>query len=444
QQETRESTFERAKASVYGELAYDYAYRYYLKFNARRDASSIFGGDQQADIFWAVGGGWNFSEEPALNGHLPFGIDYGKFRASYGVTGNSRVGVYTAAGLYDQGFSGEEYGGVFPLIVASPNNDRLGWERKRQSNFGIDLGWNDGRIGITTEYYSNLTIDGLRTFDIPYESGFATILANAVTMRNWGYEFSFRYRSGKTNKLRWSSNFNIAHNRNRLIEITQPDLPVTGTNARALIPGQDVNTLYGIPFVGINPTTGRMQHLLPSGEITEDLDEVQDPVNFVALGRSSPDFFGGWQNSLTYGAWGLTLQMNYSYGATDIIDRLTFTDGQQILINNQSVNQLDRWQQAGDITDVPQLRIDNAPVRRSSRYFYTLSYLQFASLSLNCDLGILGISPLKAQSTRAFLLVNNLGYIYDDERVKGRNGVAEYRFTFPQQRSITGGLKISW
>ncbi|MEL7159936.1 MAG: hypothetical protein AAFN92_04200, partial [Bacteroidota bacterium] len=245
--------------------------------------------------------------------------------------------------------------------------------------------------------------------------------------------------------LRWTSSFNIARNRNRLIEISQPDLlPSNDRTALALIPGRDVNTLYGIPFAGVDSETGVALYRLPDGTITSERAEVRDRRNFVPLGRSTPDFFGGWQNGLTLGAWNLTLQLNYSYGATDRVDRLTFTDGQQILINNQSVNQLDRWQRPGDETGVPRLLIDNPPVARSSRYFFDLSYLQFASLSLNVDLGQLGVLPVGADNFRFFGLVNNLGYLYAGERVRGRNGIAEYRFTFPQQRSVTFGLKISW
>lgn len=439
-----ESRFVRAKASLYGELSYDYDYRYYLKLNARRDASSIFGGDQQADLFWALGASWNFSQEPALVGNLPFGMDYGKLRASYGITGNSRVGVYTSAGLYTQEFSDEQYGDQIPIIVSTPVNELLGWERKRQTNFGLDLGWRDGRYGLSFEFYNNLTIDGLYTFDTPLETGFSTILANAVSLRNWGYELSLRYATQGQGRLKWSTSFNIAHNRNRLIEITQEEAPRSGANTLALIEGGNINDVYGIPFVGVDPDNGISLFRLPDGTITSDVDAAQDPRNFVRLGRAVPNFFGGWHHRFSYGAWGLTFQLNFSYGATDRIDPLTFTDGRQILINNQSVNQLDRWQQPGDITEVPRLSLDNPPVSRSSRYFYELSYIQFSTLSLDCNLAQLGLKPFGLAQLKAFALVNNLGYLYDDERVAGRNGVAEYRFTFPQQRAYTLGIKIGW
>ena len=137
------SVFERAKASYYGELAYDYDYRYYVKLNGRRDASSLFGGDQQADLFWAVGTAWTFSQEAGFAERRPLGITYGKLRASYGITGNSRLGVYTAQGVYEQEFFADNYGGALPAFVTTPPNDgaRLGSGSARPTSGWTSHGW---------------------------------------------------------------------------------------------------------------------------------------------------------------------------------------------------------------------------------------------------------------------------------------------------------------
>jgi TonB-linked SusC/RagA family outer membrane protein len=438
-----ETTFIKAKASTYGEMAYNFDYRYYLKINARRDANSIFGGDRQADIFGAIGTAWNFSNEPALVDRLPFGIDYGKLRSSYGVTGNSRLGVYTTNGVYQQRFADENYGGQLPASVTLPANDLLGWERKLQTNVGLDLGWRDGRFKLTAEYYSNRTIDGLFTFDTPRESGFTSILANAVSLRNWGYELTLTYRTAQNNKWRYSSSFNASRNRNRLLAISNEEIPARGS-ATAFLVGRDINLIYGIPFVDVNPETGEARYRLPDGSLTSTREDILNPFNFVPIGRSAPDVYGGWHQHLDYGAVGLTLQINYSYGGDITVDRLTFTDGQQIGFNNQSVNQLDRWQQPGDIATVPRLSVENGAVSRSSRYVYRNNFIQFGSVNINLDLTALGYLPDNWRTARAFLLVNNLGYLYGEDRRENRNGVREYRFTFPQQRSLTMGLKLGW
>jgi hypothetical protein len=108
------------------------------------------------------------------------------------------------------------------------------------------------------------------------------------------------------------------------------------------------------------------------------------------------------------------------------------------------VNQLDRWQQPGDIATVPRLSVENGAVSRSSRYVYQNNFIQFGSVNINLDLTALGYLPDNWRTARAFVLVNNLGYLYGEDRRENRNGVREYRFTFPQQRSLTMGLKLGW
>ncbi len=439
-----ESTFERNKASLYGELAYDYDYRYYLKFNARRDASSIFGGDQQANLFYAVGASWNLSEEQFWQDATPLGIGYAKLRVSYGVTGNSRLGVYTAAGLYQFGTSGN-YGGQLPLTASSPVNQELSWEIQQQTNVGLDLGFSpESPFTVTLEYYYNLTTDALRSVDIPYENGFATLLTNAADLYNKGYEATIRYDRPGERRFDWMTSFNFAINKNRLTKIALEDAPTSGDNLRALVIGQDVNTLYGIPSAGVNPENGQQLFRLIDGTITSDAAQARNLENYVPLGASNPDFFGGWHNRFSYGNLSLTAQINYSYGSTESIDPLTFQDGRQILFNNQSVNQLDRWQQPGDITDTPRPRIDNPFVSRSSRYFFDVNYLQLSNISLAYKFDPAGRMPLGTRSLSFFAMVNNVGYLYDEKRRKDRNGVAEYRFRFPEQRAYVFGCKLGW
>ena len=435
------NTFVKAKASGYGEVAYDYDYRYYLKLNGRRDASSIFGGDQQAELFWAAGAAWGFSEEPWLKDRLPLGLSYGKLRGGYGVTGNSRLGVYTTGGVYQQEFFDENYGGALPALVLDPANDLLGWERKRQTSLGLDLAWPEDRVRLTLEYYSNRTVDGIVSFRTPRESGFQDIVGNGVTLRNYGFEATVRYQTNKNRRLRYHGSVNFARNRNRLIDINFRDVP-RSTQVSRFIVGQDINLIYGIPFAGVNTETGVAEYRLPDGTITSERAQVIDDRNFVPIGTGVPDFYGGWHQGLSYGAVQLTLQINYSYGGDELVDRLTFTDGQQILFNNQSINQLDRWQRPGDVASVPRLSIDNAPVSRSSRYVFRANYLQFSTLSISVDPLKLGWFKQRLRSASVYALVNNLGYLYDERRRANRNGVAEYRFTFPQQRAVVLGVKV--
>ncbi len=437
-----ESLFERRKASAYGELAYNYQYRYYLKINGRRDASSLFGGDQQAKLLWALGSSWNISEE-SWWASKPLGISYAKLRLSYGITGNSRIGVYTARGLYR--FTDVTYTNQVPLLASSPINDFLGWERKKQANLALDLGFGAHQaFSLSLELYNNTTIDAITTASVPLESGFAAVIANAASLRNKGVELSFHYDMPSHSKWEYSSSFNIARNRNILLSINTEDLPSTQGDPRAFRIGEDVNTLYGIRFAGVDPATGNELFQLADGSITDEIAPTRQLSNLVKLGNGSADFFGGWSHSIGYGRLKAIAQLNFSYGGATFVDALTFQDGRQILFNNQSVNQLDRWQQPGDITDTPRPSIEKPLVGRSSRYLHELNYIQLASISLNYRFKMSEASPLKIKQFSLFALVNNVAYWYDEPRQANRNGIAEYRFNFPQQRAFVFGVKAGW
>ncbi|MBC6994812.1 SusC/RagA family TonB-linked outer membrane protein [Neolewinella lacunae] len=437
-----ESLFERRKASLYGELAYNYRYRYYLKLNGRRDASSIFGGDQQAQTLWALGSSWNISEEKWW-GSQPLGISFAKLRLSYGITGNSRIGVYTARGLYR--FTNDVYVDQVPLVASAPINDFLGWERKQQANLALDLGFGtDNPFRLTLEVYRNTTVDAITSAAVPLESGFTSVIANAASLRNQGVELTFHYDGATDRKWVYNSSFNVARNRNVLLDINTEDLPATVGDPRAFRIGEDVNSFYGIIFAGVDPATGKELFQLADGTITDEIAPTREIANLVKLGSGSPDFFGGWSHSLRHGRFTAAAQFNFSYGGLLFVNDLTFQDGRQILFNNQSVNQLDRWQQPGDVTDTPRPSIDKPLVSRSSRYVYQINYLQFASLSLNYRLKTGARTPLNTQQVNLFALVNNLGYWYDEPRRENRNTIAEYRFNFPQQRAVVVGVKLGW
>lgn len=434
-----ESNYQDATQSFYAQASYDYAYRYYFTVSARRDASSIFGGDVQAGNFFSAGLAWAFSEEAALAeaGWLSFG----KLRFSYGLTGNSRLGTYSARGLY--GYSPAYlYGGNIGLAPTAPANESLTWELVRKYNFAIDLEFLQGRLKATVEHYRNYTEDAIYTIPVPLESGFANIVTNAADQRNVGWEASIQTVNIQ-GELRWSTRFNIARNRNQLTRIDAERFPASTFNSRGLVVGENSSVLYGVPFAGIDPYNGKQLFFLPDGSITDDHRLLNEPENWVPVGQSAPDWYGGVSNTFSYKGLTLDVLVSYSYGEDVLVDPLTFTDGRQILINNQSANQLDRWQQPGDLTDTPRLHQSTPIQRNNTRYLFDNDFLRLANASLQYQLparwlDAIGITRLSVQAQ-----ANNLGYLYSTRARAGRNGVAAYRFRFPEAQAFMFGLNLT-
>jgi TonB-linked SusC/RagA family outer membrane protein len=136
-------------ASLFGRINYDYAGKYLVTFNIRRDGSSRFGEDNRWGTFPSVGVGWRITEESFMQNNGLF--DELKVRASWGITGNQNgIGNFASLGLWNGGFNYDGAPGTSPAQLANPD---LKWETTRQINFGLDMTFLNERVSATVDYY---------------------------------------------------------------------------------------------------------------------------------------------------------------------------------------------------------------------------------------------------------------------------------------------------
>jgi len=427
-------TFRDALVSYFGDLSYNYDYRYYGSISWRQDASSLFGGDVQRAQFAAVGASWVFTEES----FFPWDkLTYGKIRSSFGSTGNARIGSYAASGTYGLS-TANQYGGVLGAQPRTAPNPGLGWESNYKFNLGLDLGFLDDKYRLTLEYYRNTVRDAITTIEVPRESGFDNVIINGGSMRNWGYEASFNVRGQSGRGFRWRMNFNLALNRNRVLEI--PIERVSQASAQGIVEGQDINTLYGVKYAGVDPYNGQPLYELPNGSITDNRNEAYALENRQPIGRSAPLVTGGWTTSVQWKKWTASVFLNFSQGQDFLMSEFYSSDGRQISFLNQSVNQLDRWQQPGDITYVPRLNVNNPFHRTSTRLLFSGDFIEINNISLGYQ--PFSKSPFPAlRNLRCSLAINRLGIWYAQKSKADRNGPAEFRYNFPRQRTYSFTLK---
>ena len=439
------SIAEDATVSYYSQFAYDFNKKYYFNANARADKSSVFGGDKQVALNGSLGLAWIISKEDFLKDSK--WLNLLKVRATYGSTGNSRIGTYAARGLYDFGTSsGNFYNGNIGSVpdgTAAPNPN-LGWERKYKLNLGLDLTLFN-KVQLTAEYYNDLVVDLISSVNVPAETGFTNILANTGKMRNRGFEFTINTDNITRKKFTWTTSFNLGRNRNRLISINNEFASLFGSRdeASAFVVGNSSSAIYGYRWAGVNPQTGEEQFFDNNGNILDARAINALPINqTTVLGDRLPDFQGGMVNSFNIHNFNLSFNILYSYGAEIKFQNAEESDGRNLQNRNQSANLLDRWQRPGDITNIPRLTINRVLVSNSSRYVLDASYLKFSNVSLSYNFNKSFVSKLHLNNLSFFTNVNNLFYLYTDAGTKGRNGIAERRFVFPETRSFIGGLRI--
>lgn len=145
-------------ASFFGRVNYSFKDRYLLTATLRADGSSNFAEGNRWGYFPSVAAGWRFTEEEFLQ-PLTKVLSNGKLRLSYGETGNANVGD-KAYSYYKVGnnnfFGGSAINGVY---LDQMGNNELTWETTREWNLGLDLGFLNGRINVTAEYFHKVISD---------------------------------------------------------------------------------------------------------------------------------------------------------------------------------------------------------------------------------------------------------------------------------------------
>ena len=426
--------------SIYGQGTYNLLNKYFATMSGRYDAASIFGNDVNATVNAAVGVGWIINKE-ALLSDITW-IDMLRLRASYGSTGNSRIGSYQARGLY--GFNSNGYNGNTSSIPSSAPNAALGWEKNNKSNIGLDFNFIK-RFNFTIEFYTNILNDAITPIPVAAQNGFVNVLANIGKMRNRGVDISLNAQV-LTGKLTWNTTFNAGFNKNIILEIKNKNsLYGSSSDGTVLKEGISTSAIWGFNFAGVDPATGRELYFDKTGKVVSVFDLDRNIVTGGSyLGDRLPAVQGGFINSFGYKDFTFSINTVYSVGSNILIDNANENNGRNLSNRNQSVNLLDRWQKPGDITNIPLLSaITNPLLYTSSKYMYDNTYIKISNVSVGYTFSKKTFRKLKNTRITIYGNATNLFYWYRHDSPKGRNGIREYKFDFPEAQTFTTGARIS-
>ncbi len=432
--------------SWYGRLGYNFRNKYHLSVNLRRDQTSMFGGDSQMEKFASLGASWVISRESWFKSLTP-ALSFFKLRGSYGSTGNSRIGTYAAYGLYsyDDNYGYDGLLGAKPFAAPNPH---LTWEKNYKFNLAIDMKLFK-RVHITVEHYENRIKGAISNLDIPMVTGFSSVPVNVADMLNKGWELSISSSIVKTENFDWAANFNISANSNKVTKLgnDNPQFANLNYSSLGLFEGEEVDVILALRYAGVNPQTGQAQYYTADGTITSDTEEAKDYENRVFVGSKSPDAFGGFSTSFDYKSFSLAFVASFEWGGKLMLPWQSFqlnSDGREILVHNQSVNQLDRWQEPGDVTDIPKLSLNNAAIKNTTRNLFDRTNVHFKSISFSYRLPKNLVSRVGLNFASLNCNINNIGYWYKDDAAENRNGIAEYRFPYPTSRTYSLGVTLKF
>lgn len=466
-------------------LNYNFKYKYYLTASFRADGSSKFPAGNRWGYFPSAGVSWNFNREEALK-DLKW-LSNGKFRFSWGQTGNNRTTtpydhysqIATSPGhveSYDYVFNGQIIPGYAPSNMA---NDQLSWETTEQLNAGVDVSFFDARIKMTADWYLKNTRDLLLMATIPASSGFTQAMMNIGSMRNQGVEVTLDFVPIQRKKFTWSMNFNIAMNRNTVTALTNDQYSLLSAdvkwdyNYNSQYPyitqvGKPSGMMYGYIYEGTYKpedfdgsvlrkgvpymTSVGRENVRPGDPKYRDIniDGKIDDDDRTVIGCGQPLHTGGFGNSFNIYGFDVNIFFSWSYG-NDILNanRLIFENGSKQNLNLFS-SYSDHWSEDNPTSDIPRTGANGMAVY-SSRVIEDGSFLRLKSLTVGYTFPRTVLRKMHFDTMRVYLSADNLftftNYSGQDPEVSTRNTVLTPGFdwsAYPRSRGVTAGMSFTF
>ena len=463
--------------SYFGQANYNFKNTYYLTGSIRRDGSSRFVKDKWG-TFGAVGMAWVLSNESFLQGQKVF--DFLKLKTSYGITGDQAgVGYYPGTDLYSIGI----IAGTPTTAFDTRGNPDLTWETAKMFQAGLEFSLGKYLDG-SFDYYNKLTDNLIFDRRVPPSLGYAIIKVNDGKLRNSGLEFDLTGHLIKNEDFYLDLRVNGEILNNKLLN--NPIDPATGQEKiiqqdgnYGRQAGHSIYDYYMREWAGVDPANGEglwnvyyedlnSNGAYDSGEEVGDLETYKDENPNAVLdmtttstysratqsfvGKSAiPDVRGALNLSAGYKNFDLTVLFLYSLGGYAYDNTYAgLMDNDQVGGNNWHVDIRDRWQQEGDVTDVPRLSSDfgnDSQVNSvSTRFLTKADYFTLSNVRLGYTIPTAVTKRIGVNSFNVFIAGDNLFLLSKRDGFNPTTSItgASSTYTYSPLSTLTVGANIKF
>lgn len=484
--------------SFLARINYDYKSKYYATASFRADGSSKFSKKNRFGYFPSGSLAWTFTQEEFMKKYSSV-LSNGKLRFSWGLTGNNRVGEYdyyamlamlkAKQGTYIS--NGSNSSTVYPfdnnlnsvgIAPISILNEDLKWETTEQWNVGLDLDFFNERLGLTVDWYLKTTRDLLLDAVLPQSTGFFSAMKNIGKIRNTGWELTLNTVNVQTKNFKWSSNFNIAFNKNKVLELAENQTALLTSayfdqnyNAQPTYiskVGYPMGMMYGYIYEGTYKyedfyNSGGTYTLRPNVPAYTGENNTQpgmpkykdingdgkiDSGDRTFIGRGQPIHTGGFTNDFSYKGFDLSIFFQWSYGNDILNANLLFfenVNGKKDL--NQFASYADRWTPENPYSDIPSATKSSSNQVVSSRVIEDGSFLRLKTVTLGYNIPTKYTQKWKIANARVYVAGQNLwtltGYSGYDPEVSIRNSAItpglDYS-AYPRAYAINFGVSLGF
>lgn len=468
--------------SFFGRLNYNYDEKYFLSATIRRDGYSAFGADNKYGYFPGFGASWVINKEKFWN-DMQFDKVFSSFklRGSYATVGNKgSIGDYASYTLYS---ASGLYNGAGTVLPSTNGNDKLAWETSKKTDIGFNFGLFKDRLTVDAAgYYNN--INGL-LYNVPAapSAGLASYpLVNVGSMWNRGLEFDLNANIIQNQSFRWTANFNISFNQNKVTSLaTGINQFTSGTTTSEITNitqvGYSIGNLWTIKSAGVDPANGRRIWVNGKGQQVEyaptgttatptqkwyymdgsaapAINQNADATNYA---NTTPKEYGGFSNSFSYKGFDLNVLCTYQLGFSVYYGtQATLTD--QRFWNNSTVI-LDHWTTPGQAAKYPKVyygdNVSNGTGLPSDFNVYKGDFLKIKTVNFGYTIPKSITSKVNISNLRVYVSAQNLFIITkypgpDPEVSAGGSGIAGNstqgidRNTAANSRVFTAGLSVKF
>ena len=429
-------------------LNYNYNGKYVLDFTYRKEGSSRFAPGKRFGDFWSVGTAWNINKEEFMNDGIFSEL---KLRGSVGSSGNNAIDLnqYQTLLAYNTNYAGD------PTIYPSTyGNLDLQWEKNRTIDLGVDFAILNNRISGSLGVYNKKTSDLLQDVPLSRTSGFTTVSSNVGEIVNKGVEADLTFNVIQSKDFNWNVSTNYAFNDNEVTKLAKDpagnDINIaTGTKITKV--GEAVGTWNMRKWAGVDSANGNPLWFVngKDGATTSNYNEAQIAIQ----GKSLPTYTGGVSTHLDFKGVFFDASVYFAGGNKVFEDWASYTQssGTRTTVNYNGVEALlNRWQNPGDITDVPKMDLTstgNNSAATSTRFLYDGDYIRIKDLTLGYSfnkevlekISLDGLT-LSVRGTNLFTFVKDGRLKYDPEvRADGFT-----RLSTPPVKSVTFAMNFKF
>lgn len=360
--------------SWFGRMSYDFRSKYFLDLSVRSDGSSRFGKDNRWATFWSAGAMWNVKGESFLENVAL--ISNAQLSVSIGTSGNSSIGPYDHQAL---AVGGPSYMGNQGWAPNGLGNENLSWEKLRDINVGVKLGFLD-RFNVNIEFYSKRTSDMLMSVPVSMTTGYGSWMDNVGVVTNKGVDLQLDATLLQVNDFTWSVNATASYNKNKILELYGGiDRYLMSDYGVQLEVGGSIGDLLSVRYAGVNPGNGDAMWYDLDGKLTNSFNPSY-AVLLKGKNQNAP-WNGSFSTNFMYKGIALSLFFTWVKDRYMINNTRYFTESNGGFQNlNQSPKMFDAWQNPGDITDVPRYGVVS---QMDDRWVEDASFLRLKNVMLS-------------------------------------------------------------